>query len=165
MATYSFLDTVANINGPGGNFNMGANAGIAEEGISIEPSADLNNMAIGAGGDGQHSLSANRSGKLLVRTLKTSPLNAQLQTMLNLQRSSSLLHGNNTIIIGNVMGDHITCQQCAFSKQPTINYAAVAGMNEWSFDSILIDFTLGGALLNQLLAAAGAGSVIADALG
>jgi hypothetical protein len=141
---YSFLDTVAAIVGSGGAFNIGAGAGVAEEGISVIQSGEMNNMKIGADGSGMHSLSADKSGKVTVRLLKNSPTNSLLMTMAQLQRTSASLHGQNQITISNkTSGDVISCQQCAFSKIPDINYAKEGDMLEWEFDSVIIDPALG----------------------
>lgn len=142
--TYSFLDVNAAIVGPGGSFPLGSGAGAAEEGISVEPAADLNVMTIGADGLGMHSLIANKAAKITIRLLKTSPTNALLQTMLSFQRTTGANHGQNTLTITNkVSGDVITSQQVAFSKQPPISYAKEGGTIEWAFDAILTDVGLG----------------------
>ncbi len=142
--TYSFLDTNAAIVGPGGSFSLGAGAGISEEGITIEPAGDLNTMTMGADGSGMHSLHADKSGHVIVRVLKTSPVNAMLSAMLAYQRTSASNHGQNTITVSNTsQGDIATCQQVAFSKVPTVTYAKDGGMNEWRFDAITIDIGLG----------------------
>ena len=44
MSTYSFLDVQATIVGPGGAFSLGSGAGVAEEGISIEPTGEIDTM-------------------------------------------------------------------------------------------------------------------------
>lgn len=143
--TYSFKDVKAAISGPGGAFSIGDGAGAAEEGITIDPSAEINMMQIGADGSGQHSLSADRSGRVTVRLLKTSPVNALLSALVAFQRSGAAQHGQNTITITDLnRGDVITCQQCAFGKIPTLTYAKEAGINEWEFHAIRIDPTLGG---------------------
>lgn len=143
--TYSFLDTNAAIVGPGGAFSLGAGAGISEEGITIEPAGDINTMTIGADGTGMHSLHADKSGHVIVRVLKTSPVNGLLGTMLAFQRTSASNHGQNTITVSNnSMGDIATCQQVAFSKVPVVTYAKDGGMNEWRFDAVMIDIGFGG---------------------
>lgn len=141
--TYSFLDVRASIVGPGGAFSLGSGSGAAEEGITIEYADDVNSMQIGADGLGQHSLSANRSGVITVRLLKTSPVNKQLSLMANLQRASADAHGQNTIVIADNRGDVVTAQQCAFKRIPTLNYQKMAGINEWTFDAIRVDQSLG----------------------
>lgn len=142
--TYSFLDVQAAIVGPGGSFSLGAGAGVADEGITIDPSEELNNMTIGADGSGVHSLHADKSGRVTVRLLKTSPTNALLGAMLAFQRTSAANHGQNTITITNtVTGDVVTCQQVAFARVPTNTYAKDAGMNEWNFHAIVIDTGFG----------------------
>lgn len=150
LQTYSFLDVQASIVGPGGSFALGSGSGAAEEGISVTPSEDMNNMAVGADGSAMHSLHADRSGRIAVRLLKTSPVNGLLATMLALQRSSAANHGINQISIVNLnTGDVITCQQVAFAKVPDLNYAKEGGINEWLFDAGIITPALGnGNLLN-----------------
>lgn len=144
MPSYSFKDCSATIAGPGGVVNIGNNAAVAEEGITIEAVEDKSVMTIGADGKGQHSLIASDARKITVRLLKTSPINAALMIMYNLQTSSSKLHGINVITVTDSARTDITvCQSCAFSKAPTITYAKEAGMNEWVFDSIAGNSILG----------------------
>lgn len=144
--TYSFKDVKAAIVGPGGAFGLGDGAGTAEEGITVDASADLDTMTIGADGSGQHSLSADKSGRVTVRLLKTSPTNALLSAMVAFQRSGGgATHGQNTITITDLnRGDVITCRQVAFAKIPSLTYAKEAGIVEWDFNAIQIDQTLGG---------------------
>ena len=50
----------------------------------------------------------------------------------------------NTIVIRDVArGDVITCQNCAFAKQPAITYGTDAGAVEWTFNAGSISFLLG----------------------
>lgn len=142
--TYSFLDVHAAIVGPGGAISLGTGAGNAEEGITIEPTGDINTMTIGADGTPMHSLHADKSGKVMVKLLKTSPINAKLSLMYAFQTSSGANHGQNILSISNgATGDIITCRAVAFEKAPSINYAKDGGMNEWSFSAGIIDRTLG----------------------
>jgi len=142
--TYSFLDVKAAIVGPGGTFSLGSGSGAAEEGITIEPSDDIDEMLIGADGQGMHSLKANKSGKITVRLLKTSPVNQQLSAMLAFQRTSAVNHGQNTItVVNKSSGDTITCQQVAFARVPNLTYARLGGTNEWTFNATIIDMGLG----------------------
>lgn len=144
MPTYSFLDVQAAIAGPGGTFSIGSGSGNSEEGITVEPSEEIDTMTVGADGQVMHSLHANKSGKVTVRLLKTSPVNALLSAMLAFQRTSGANHGQNNITIKNITtGDTITCQQVAFAKVPTITYAKDGGMNEWDFNAGIIDVGLG----------------------
>ena len=135
MSTYSFTDVVAAITGIGGASILGSSAGAAEEGITIEAVADKNVMVIGADGKSQNSLIANEASTVTVRLLKTSPINAVLQVMYDLQSQSTLFWGLNVITIRDIArGDSITLTHCAFKKRPTINYAKEAGNVEWTFD-------------------------------
>lgn len=87
---YSFEDVQATITGPGGTISLGAGAGNAQEGISVEFVDDKDNMLMGADGSGVHSLRASNAARLLVRLLKTSPVNAALSQMYRYQKQSSL---------------------------------------------------------------------------
>lgn len=141
---YSFLNVQAAIVGPGGAFSLGSGAGVAEEGITIDPSGEIDTMQIGADGSGQHSLSGDKSGKVTVRVLKTSPVNKLLMGMYNFQTASAASHGQNTITItDSVRGDVVTCRQCAFAKTPSISYAKAAGTQDWEFNAVAIDRVLG----------------------
>lgn len=142
--TYSFLDVMAAITGPGGTFQLAAGAAAAEEGISIEPTEDIDNMAIGADGAGVHSLIASHAGKVTVRLLKTSPVNALLNAMMALQRQSAANHGQNVLSITNrVSGDVYSCRGVAFAKVPPNAYAKIANVIEWEFNATDIDPALG----------------------
>lgn len=142
MAVYSFIDVRCAMVGPGGSVNFGNGSGSSEEGITISPNEDINDMAIGADGTGQHSLKANKSGTVTVRLLKTSPINQVLSLMYNMQTAASAAHGQNTITLALSNGEVVTCQQVAFKRISDLTYAAIAGMNEWQFDAVKIDRTL-----------------------
>lgn len=141
---YSFQTIVAAIIGPGGSINLANGAGAAEEGITIEAVNDKNTMVIGAGGEGMHSLSADDSSTVTVRLLKTSPVNAVLQIMYNLQTASTILHGRNVITLRDIArGDVVTLTGVAFKKRPALSYAKDGGTVEWVFDAIKTDTILG----------------------
>lgn len=147
MPTYSFLNVSCLIAGPGLVANLAAGSAAAEEGITIEPGSDKNEMTIGADGKGQHSLIADDSAHVTVRLLKTSPINALLMAAYDLQTASSALHGQNLITVtDSARGDISVLQAVAFKKKPAINYAKVAGMMEWTFDAIQANTVLGAAL-------------------
>ena len=144
MAAYSFLNVNAAIVGPGGALNVGAGASVPEEGITIEGAEDKNIMTIGADGKGQHSLIASDAATITLRLLKTSPLNAGLMIMYDLQTVSSVLHGINVITVSDpVRGDITVARGCAFKKRPTLTYAKEGGMMEWTFDAISVNTVLG----------------------
>lgn len=159
MGTYSFLDVQATIVGPGGKFSLGAGAAVAEEGITVSMDEEKNLKTIGADGAGMNALNASKAGKIIVRLLKTSPVNSQLSSMYALQTTSSAAHGINVFSIRNpISGDSILATQCAFKKFPDVSYAKNAAMLEWEFDAITIDTSLGGGLLANLTSF-GAGAV------
>lgn len=141
---YSFLNVNATIAGPGGVVNLASGAAAAEEGITIEPVEDKNVMTIGADGKGQHSLIASDAVKVTVRLLKTSPVNAALQLMYNLQSASSALWGINVItVVDSGRNDYTAVQGCAFNKRVPLTYAKEGGINEWVFDGIAANSILG----------------------
>lgn len=144
MGTYSFKSVGCAIDGPGGNINLGYGAGVAEEGISVEPVGDRNTMTEGADGEVMHSLAAGEAGILRVRLLKTSITNARLMVMWNLQRASGASHGQNTISINDFQrGDVIQCTEVAFAREPTQTWAKVGAMTEWTFHAGHVHSQLG----------------------
>lgn len=150
LATYSFLDVAATLTGPGASISLGAGAANAEEGISIEFDEETDTMQKGADGAIVHSLHAVKSGRGTVRLLKTSPVNSQLSSLYNYQRSSSLYHGKNVLVVSNpVTGDVYTCQQVAFAKHPANQWAKNSNIIEWDFNIGVIDPVLGS--LNTLI--------------
>jgi hypothetical protein len=140
---YSFLDVNAALVGPGGAINLGNGAGVAEEGITVEPNADVNELTVAADGTPMHSLSGNRSGVITVTVLKTSPVNQALQLLYDLQTAAAALHGQNTITITTNTGDAVTCTSVAFKRATSLTYGAKAGMNAWRFDAGAIFRILG----------------------
>lgn len=144
MSTYSFLNVQAGIEGPGGAIDLSAGAGVAEEGITIEMNGDKDTMTIGADGTGMHSLHADKSGTVTMRFLKTSPTNAKLMAMYDLQTADSRLHGQNVItVVDSGSNDNTGCRGVAFKKKPTITYAKEGQFMEWSFNVVYIDTVLG----------------------
>ncbi len=144
MTTYSFMDVAASIIGPGGAFSLGYGSGNSEEGITIAMVENKNTMTIGADGSVMHSLHAGNGGTVTLRFLKTSPTNQMLSVMLDLQRVSSALWGNNVIVISDpARGDQISCTNCAFQRWPNVAYAKDGGTQEWVFDAGAINGVLG----------------------
>jgi hypothetical protein len=142
---YSFEDVQATINGPGGSFSLGSGSGNAQEGISCEFVDNKNNMLIGADGSGVHSKRASKAGRVIVRLLKTSPVNAQLSQLYTYQDQPTALYwGQNIITVTNpVTGDDYHCTDCAFEKHTGVTWAQDANINEWVFDTIKMNPILG----------------------
>lgn len=144
MSTYSFLAVQATLSGPGGLVSLGNGAAAAEEGITMAMAEDKNALTLGAGGEGMHNLHAGKSGTVTIRLLKTSAVNAVLMQMYNLQTSNPGLHGINTLTVRDTYrGDVAVAREAAFKKAPDLTWAKDGGMNEWVFDAIYIDETLG----------------------
>lgn len=140
---YSFLDVHCSLVGPGGALNLGTGAGVSEEGISIDPTGDINTMTVGSDGSGMHTLHGDKSGRLVVRLLKTSPTNGLLSAMYAFQTSSGATHGQNTVVVNDTnRGEVITCRQVAFTKAPALQFGKEAGMVEWDFSAVIIDRVL-----------------------
>jgi Protein of unknown function (DUF3277) len=140
MSTYSFINCAATITGPGGSFSLGYGSGNAKEGVRTEMIDDKDMMTTGADGSIMHSLRASNSGRIVVRLLKTSPVNAQLSALYNFQRTSSILWGQNVLVVSDVArGDVITGTQMAFVRQTPVVYSEDGDMNEWSFQGVTID--------------------------
>lgn len=142
--TYSFLNVLASITGPGGSFNIGQGAAVSEEGITVDMVDDKDAMTIGADGIGMHSLRASKAGTLTVRLLKTSPQNAKLMAMYDLQATDSTLWGQNVVTVTDSGGnDSTTGRGVAFTKKPSIVYSKDGQMMEWKFNCVAIDTVLG----------------------
>lgn len=135
MPTYSFLDVNATIVGPGGIISLGADAGTAGEGLSIEFVDDKDTMTIGSDGSAMHSLHASTASTIQVRLQKTSPANQQLSAMYDLQSVSSVLWGINVLTISDVArGDVTTALGAAFRRFPSNTYATEGNTVEWTFN-------------------------------
>lgn len=134
MGTYSFLNVQASLLGPGGNVNLGAGAGVAEEGITLSMAEDKGDTKVGADGQLMQTLRASNLGRVSVRLLKTSPVNAFLNQMYNLQKLNAGLWGQNIIRVSDVQrGDNHLGTQMAFTKLPDVVYSKDGVMNEWTF--------------------------------
>jgi hypothetical protein len=142
--TYSFANIVAALTGPSGSFPIGSSAGSAEEGISYRMIEDKTTTTTGAGGDIMHSLHASQTGEIIIRLLKTSPVNAQFSALYATEKTTSGLWGQDTITIQDVVrGDVITGQQMAFIKFPDGGFSKEGPpTQEWAFRGI-IDIQLG----------------------
>lgn len=146
--TYSFLSVQATIVGPGGAIQLGASAGVAEEGITIGPTQDKSKMTFGADGGIMHALDAATPGRAIVRLLKTSPTNAALSIMYNLQKLSPANWGQNTITVTDVnRGDVDSLNTAAFKRLPDVTYDKEGRFNEWEFEGNL-DMFLGAGVAN-----------------
>ncbi|OCZ58461.1 phage structural protein [Acinetobacter seifertii] len=144
MSTYSFMDVHCTLTSDDAVIDVGYGAGVAEEGITFGMAGDKNTMTIGADGEGMHSLHADNSGQVTVRLLKTSPTNAKLMNLYNLQKADTRKWGKNTITMNNSSaGDNATASKCAFKKVPDLANAKDGSMLEWVFDSIKVDLKLG----------------------
>ncbi len=145
---YSFLDTNVSITGPGGNFSL-SEGGVASEGVVVAMIADKVETVYGADGTPMHSLRASKGGSVTVTLQKTSPVNAVLSQMYNLQSLSSANTGQNTITINDFQrGDSITASYCAFRKLPDIQYQELGGTMVWMFNAGYVDTILGSGTID-----------------
>lgn len=135
MATYSFGDVSATLNSPQGTIQLGQGAGVSDEGITTSHADEKDTVTTGADGSIMHSLRMSMTGRIVIRLLKTSPINAALNQLYNTQRlPPSNNWGVNTISINNIVsGDTIVGTQMAFAKHPDIVMATVGNFNEWDF--------------------------------
>lgn len=144
MGTYSFLDVQVSIVGPGinasidgptpGSEQIGSSAGVAKEGVTLAYDEPKTTATTGADGDVMLNLHASQTGKITVRLLKTSPINAVLSQGYAAQRGSAANWGQNTITISNpVSGDQGTGDQMAFEKFPDDTWAEDGNVLEWVF--------------------------------
>jgi hypothetical protein len=102
----------------------------------------------GADGAIMHSLmEQGRTCTVTITLLKTSPVNAQLQQLINSQSQTSATWGDNVISIRDVVrGDDITVSDAAYIRQSDVNYAAAGGTMAWTFRGRLSSVILGAGL-------------------
>lgn len=142
--SYSFSDVTATLVGPGCVIDLGHGAAVADEGITISITNPRSTITMGADGYGMHSLQNDKSGTVKITLLKTSPVNAKLQTAYNLQSLNANLWGKNVISVSNTAsGDKTVCASCAFAKKPDVVYAKAGGTVTWTFNALSIDTILG----------------------
>jgi hypothetical protein len=143
-SVYSFLDcnlTLVSIGG--GIIDLGAGNGSSQEGITIERSNDKATMTIGADGSGMHNLMGDKSGKITVRLLKTSPTNKKLSIVYNATTLSSAIYGQDVMTFVNThTGETHTATGGGIAKFPNSNNANEGGVQEWVWNFIEIDSLL-----------------------
>lgn len=140
--TYSFYDVSAAISGPNGSFSL--SDGNSEGGITIARRGDRNTLTVGADGTPMNSLHADKSGTITVRLLKTSPVNAMLQSMYDADAADTSAWGSNTILVRDTnLGDSHDAIACAFMKFPDTVYDKEGPALEWTFSAGSIDTVLG----------------------
>jgi hypothetical protein len=101
---------------------------------------DKDKMDVGADGAIMHSLRASNAGRITVRLLKTSPVNAQLNALYNFQRMNPSAWGQNVLVVSDVArGDVVTGTVMAFVKQSDLVYAKDGNMNEWMFAGSVLE--------------------------
>ncbi len=140
MSAYSFLNVTASLVGPGVNTQIGSSAGVAKEGITTAFSEDKGTVTTGADGTIMSSLHAGQTGKMTIRLLKTSPVNAVLSQAYAFQRQSAANWGQNYLrVVDKVRGDVATLVQGQFTKFPDVTWSEDGNLNEWVFEGILND--------------------------
>lgn len=145
LAVYSFTDVAGSINGPGGQIPFGMGYGLAEEGITFEQIEAKNKMMTGVEGNALHSMIANDAAKCTIHVLKTSPLNASLNAMYEVQKANPGSWGTNVITTANpITGDQYTGSQGAFKQRPANSYAKDPNQIAWEFDIGTLYVVLGG---------------------
>jgi len=138
MSAYSFLSVQASIIGPGLNAQIGSSSGAAKEGLSLEWEEDKTTVTTGADGSLMQSLRASMTGRMTVRLLKTSPINAVLMNGYNFQRVSAANWGQNIIqITDSARGDVANGRQMSFVRGPNNSWAEEGNILEWSFVGIV----------------------------
>jgi hypothetical protein len=141
---YSFIDTLVTFSGPTGAFPL--TGGVAAEGISITMHMENATTIWGADGSYIHSLIAQKGAEISIKLLKNSLLNELLSVAYNLQKTSSILSGQNIITINSTLGDSIIASGVIFKKLPTVTFAQEAQIMEWTFTAGKAEVVLGAGL-------------------
>jgi hypothetical protein len=143
MSTYSFLNIQASVQGPGLAAQIGSNSGAAKDGLSTAFDEDKTSVTTGADGSIMTSLRASMTGRITIRLLKTSPINAVLNAAFNFQRSSAANTGQNNLrVVDKARGDVVTGRQMSFVKHPDNVWSEEGNILEWTFIGI-VNETLG----------------------
>lgn len=138
MGTYSFLDVQASVVGPGLNAQIGSTSGAAKDGLSTEFDEDKVKITTGSDGSIMTSLIASMTGRVVIRLLKTSPINNVLNTAFNFQRVSSANTGQiNLRIVDKARGDVVTGRQMSFLRHPSNVWSEEGNVIEWTFVGIV----------------------------
>lgn len=138
MSAYSFLNVQATIVGPGLNAQIGSSAGSGKDGISTDFDEDKTTVTTGADGSIMTSLRASMTGKIIVRLLKTSPINAVLNQGFNFQRTTAANWGQNTIrVVDKARGDVLTGRSMSFVRHAPNAWAEEGNTLEWTFTGIV----------------------------
>ena len=105
-------------------------------------------MTIGAGGAAMQALNAAKAGKVTIRLLKTSPVNAQLSALYNFQHEAgAAAWGQNVLTITDIArGDTYVCVQGSFVKFPDNTYNKNGNSLDWEFEFGEVDPLLGAGL-------------------
>lgn len=144
MTTYSFQDFNVTLAGPTGVISLGYGAGVAEGGVTVARSANLNSMKIGIDGRPMHSMLKNESGTITIELQRVSPKNAALSAMANLQNSTSALHGKNVLTVTNSRSKEVSvATSVAFQKMPDLGADAEGKTVQWVFDAGKINTLMG----------------------
>jgi hypothetical protein len=138
---YSFLDTLCAFVGPTGSFSL--TGSVAAEGISVTMNMDNATTVWGAGGEWVHSLIAQKGAELSVKLLKNSGVNQLLSAAYNLQKTSSVLSGQNVITINSTLGDSLVLSGVIFKKLPMVQFGQEAQILEWTFTCGRAEMLLG----------------------
>jgi hypothetical protein len=156
MATYSFLNVNVALTDDLASFDLGAEAGVAEEGITVAMEGDKGTLVWGADGTPMHSLHAAQGGTVSLRFQKTSPINYKLAQFYTQSTQSSANYGNATITVSNLTrGDTIVCLLCGIKKLPDNVNSKEGGFMDWVFNAGQISEILGdGAPNNTTILAA-----------
>lgn len=139
-SVYSFLDVHCTIASVAGVIDVGSGNGNAQEGITIQRNNDKATMTIGADGSGMHNLMGDKSGRITIRLLKTSPTNKRLTVLYNAETLSSNVYGQGVITVTNShTGETHTATGVGIARFPDSNNATEGGIQEWVFNCIEID--------------------------
>lgn len=145
---YSFINCVCTLNdaATGTVLSLGNGAGNAAEGITFTHTEEKTTVVTGADGTIMQSLHAGMTGRMMIRLLKTSPLNNALSNLYNAQRlGGAVTWGQNQILINEIAsGDVIEGSNMAFVKHPDIVYATEGNVNDWELVGYIVPELGGG---------------------
>jgi len=146
MTSYSFLNIVGAITGPGGATPIGVGSANADGGIKTSMKEEKNLAKVSADGSVMQVLRGGNLGRITVHVQKTSPINAILSAMYNFQRNNAAGWGTNAITFNDIArGDVVSGSSMAFVKFPDVGWDKDASDIEWEFEGNVVQALGAGA--------------------
>lgn len=113
--------------------------------VTAERNQQTYTLTVGADGKGARTKSNDRSGKVTLRLMQTSPSNDSLDALAALDEVSGT--GVGALVVKDVLGTTLVHAESAWIQKPAnVEFGKDMGEREWVFESDDLDMVSGGAL-------------------